>query len=218
MNYKLKRGFTLAEVLITIAIVGVVAAMTIPTLVSSYQKKLFETKVKYTYSLLANVVERSVADGGDIKTWDYGDSYRAEDTGKFVKLHFEPYFQVLDSGISSTYYYYTKLKNGITITWQFDGGSSVGKPPTAIYAIGSFNGNTSRLTDETRNYSRYDFVMTIQPSENKLAFFNWGGNTREGVKNTSIYACNTDTAPNMRLNCGKLLQMDNFKIETDYPW
>ena len=35
----MKKAFTLAEVLITLGIVGVVAAITIPTLIASYQKK-----------------------------------------------------------------------------------------------------------------------------------------------------------------------------------
>jgi len=36
-------AFTLAEVLITLAIIGVVAAMTIPTLVANYQEKSWNT-------------------------------------------------------------------------------------------------------------------------------------------------------------------------------
>ena len=36
-------GFTLAEVLITLAIIGVVAAMTIPTLIANYQQKSWDT-------------------------------------------------------------------------------------------------------------------------------------------------------------------------------
>lgn len=32
-------AFTLAEVLITLAVIGIVAAMTIPTLINNYQKK-----------------------------------------------------------------------------------------------------------------------------------------------------------------------------------
>lgn len=35
----MKKGFTLAEVLITLGIIGVVAAMTIPTLVSKSQQR-----------------------------------------------------------------------------------------------------------------------------------------------------------------------------------
>ena len=37
------KGFTLAEVLITLAIIGVVAAMTIPTLVAEYNQKSWDT-------------------------------------------------------------------------------------------------------------------------------------------------------------------------------
>ena len=49
MNYKSeenkmkKIGFTLAEVLITLAIIGIVAALTIPTLVQNYQEKAWNT-------------------------------------------------------------------------------------------------------------------------------------------------------------------------------
>lgn len=35
----MKRGFTLAEVLITLGIIGVVASMTMPVLVGNYKKK-----------------------------------------------------------------------------------------------------------------------------------------------------------------------------------
>ena len=42
MNKK-EKGFTLTEVLITLAIIGIVAAMTIPTLIADYQKKAWNT-------------------------------------------------------------------------------------------------------------------------------------------------------------------------------
>ena len=37
---KTKFGFTLAEVLITLGIIGVVAALTLPSLVTNYQKQI----------------------------------------------------------------------------------------------------------------------------------------------------------------------------------
>lgn len=43
---KVQVGFTLAEVLITLGIIGVVAAMTIPTLMTNYQKKSTATQLK----------------------------------------------------------------------------------------------------------------------------------------------------------------------------
>ena len=39
----MKKGFTLAEVLITLAIIGVVATMTIPTLIANYQERSWNT-------------------------------------------------------------------------------------------------------------------------------------------------------------------------------
>ena len=42
MRYK---GFTLAEVLITLGVIGVVAAMTLPTLIQEHREKARDTKV-----------------------------------------------------------------------------------------------------------------------------------------------------------------------------
>ena len=46
MNIK-KTAFTLAEVLITITLIGIVAAMTIPTLISNYQQKAWDEHPKF---------------------------------------------------------------------------------------------------------------------------------------------------------------------------
>lgn len=39
-------GFTLAEVLITLGIIGVVAALTLPALVQNYRNQVVETRLK----------------------------------------------------------------------------------------------------------------------------------------------------------------------------
>ena len=54
---KIRRAaFTLAEVLITLGIIGVVAAMTMPSLVSHYQRKVLETQFKKSYSVLSQAL------------------------------------------------------------------------------------------------------------------------------------------------------------------
>lgn len=58
----MKKGFTLAEVLIAIAIVGVVAAITIPTLISNIQKRVLVVQFKESYSILAQGVKLLLAD------------------------------------------------------------------------------------------------------------------------------------------------------------
>ncbi len=67
MKKKLK-AFTLAEVLITLAIVGVVAAMTLPTILANKQKKELEVAFKKSYSTLSQAWQRVLLE-------DYGGSY-----------------------------------------------------------------------------------------------------------------------------------------------
>ena len=62
---KTKGAFTLAEVLITLVIIGVVAALTIPTAISKYKEKEKQAKVKKAYSTLSNAMTRVKAAGGD---------------------------------------------------------------------------------------------------------------------------------------------------------
>lgn len=47
-------GFTMAEVLITLGIVGIIAAMTIPQLIKNYQAKILEVGLKKSYANLSN--------------------------------------------------------------------------------------------------------------------------------------------------------------------
>ena len=63
MSANIRRAaFTLAEVLITLGIIGVVAAMTIPTLVSKIQEAHFHAKWKECYSILNNAFKMTVAE------------------------------------------------------------------------------------------------------------------------------------------------------------
>ena len=55
---KVKLGFTLAEVLITLGIIGVVAALTIPNLMTHLKNKKLESQFKKTYAEL-NIAART---------------------------------------------------------------------------------------------------------------------------------------------------------------
>lgn len=60
-----KKGFTLAEVLVTLAIIGVVAALTIPTLIQSTNSSRYQTSLKKALSVLNQALTTEVADGRD---------------------------------------------------------------------------------------------------------------------------------------------------------
>ena len=54
--HKKQQGFTLAETLITIGIIGVVAALTIPTIISEYQERVLVNLAKKNYSVVMNAI------------------------------------------------------------------------------------------------------------------------------------------------------------------
>lgn len=62
-------AFTLAEVLITLAIIGVVAALTIPTLMQKNQDQNTVVKLKKVYSVLSNAYNLAVQENGTPDTW-----------------------------------------------------------------------------------------------------------------------------------------------------
>ena len=65
-------GFTLAEVLITLGVIGVVAAMTMPIIVGNYQKKQIVVKLKQAYSILNQATNLSQVDNGNLENWQVG--------------------------------------------------------------------------------------------------------------------------------------------------
>lgn len=60
----MKKAFTLAEVLITLGIIGVVAALTMPALMASYKRMVFKQQYKKLYSTLYQAYNKSVYDTG----------------------------------------------------------------------------------------------------------------------------------------------------------
>lgn len=66
MKKESKIAFTLAEVLITVGIIGVVAAMTIPSLIQSYKEKATVTAVKQSYSIFAQALKMVTIDNPDL--------------------------------------------------------------------------------------------------------------------------------------------------------
>ena len=79
-----KAAFTLAEVLITLAIIGVVAAMTIPTLISNYQEKATVSKVKQAFSIISQAYQLAKIENGEFGTWGFkgASSYDKDDDGQ----------------------------------------------------------------------------------------------------------------------------------------
>ena len=64
-------AFTLAETLITIGIIGIVAAMTLPAITSKYRKQEVSARLKKFYTIMNQAIIMSENDNGDMRFWDF---------------------------------------------------------------------------------------------------------------------------------------------------
>ena len=92
-----RKAFTLAEVLVTLGVIGVVSAMTMPTLIQNHQEKVLITQLKVANSILSNVVLAASEKYGPMDMWvnDYskGTAYFSYNSANFEK-YFIPYLKV----------------------------------------------------------------------------------------------------------------------------
>ena len=86
-------AFTLAEVLITLGIIGVVAAMTMPSLITAKQEKATISTIKKNYSIFANALLMAQNDNGELYTWGIT---KDADGLNLVSSNLKPYLKIIE--------------------------------------------------------------------------------------------------------------------------
>lgn len=76
-------AFTLAEVLITLGIIGIVSAITMSTLIKNYQKTVWTNQLKKTYSTLNQALLKYLADEG-VTTFNNSDVRKFDILKKYL--------------------------------------------------------------------------------------------------------------------------------------
>lgn len=89
----MKKGFTLAEILITLAAIGIVAAITIVGLVHKYQNQQYYIKFIKAYNTLSRAYQLSVAEHGEIPSWNAPIDEWDEDAVDFIREFFGKYMK-----------------------------------------------------------------------------------------------------------------------------
>ena len=96
-NFSLKSAaFTLAEVLVTLGIIGVVSAMTVPTLMQNYQRQSYVTQLHKTYNEMSQALLRYQTDKNALNLREAGMSSQAE-VNNFISSYFKVVNSCLDS-------------------------------------------------------------------------------------------------------------------------
>lgn len=234
----MKNGFTLSEVLITLGIIGIVAAMTLPSLVGKYQKKVTVERLKKAYSVLSQAIEMSVVDHEEVKYWDF-----ELNTQEFMDIYLIPYLQKVASeekpsdNFSNTY----ALADGTTIQgWMFKNQTPENHDIMTFFQIRvDINGE-----QKPNQLGRDKFIFYLFPI--KRGWFNGGegniaknvpgpglypdgyGYDRERLKDDGWRGCNKsrqdespsggDVTRNAGAFCTALIMLDGWEIADDYKW
>jgi prepilin-type N-terminal cleavage/methylation domain-containing protein len=235
----MRKAFTLAEVLITIGIIGVVAAITIPNLITAYQKKVTAMRLKQNFAIFSQVIRESQADNGEMSGWPS----RSEMTAlEFEKQYILPYLKNVEETKSHVVYalnkrinrasttqslqwfynnsrHYYLLQNGaVFTTGRYSLGDDIyiaidinGKSGPNIMGIDVFMFNIG-----IRSYYEY--------KRDKFTTGTDGGYTIDSLMaDSSIYGnwsnCNaTGTVGYGGARCAALIEKQGWKITKDYPW
>ncbi|MGN0030794.1 MAG: prepilin-type N-terminal cleavage/methylation domain-containing protein [Candidatus Gastranaerophilaceae bacterium] len=242
----MKKAFNLAEILITLGIIGVVAAMTIPNIITKYQKAQTIAHLKESYSIILQAVKLSEEENGDAESWDW-----ELKENKNIDEFFEKYILNYLGSYSKTKKNITWKRLGTsgsdqfshngTPKWMLKNGMIIGTTDRAFPYYSSTNGQNRLklslpITIDLNGYSgpnRYGrdvFMFSIFPRTVKLntkvfpgAYEQCGSGglhylyTRTQLTKGGCATCRTDKMSTGQA-CANLIIMDGWKIEKDYPW
>lgn len=198
-EYRRKIAFTLAEVLITLGIIGIVAAMTLPSLITSYRKQESGARLKKFNSTMAQVLILSQEDNGQINEWDM--SLRPED---FLKKYFAPYMKYLKINTAENgwgQFYFTdgstvRIGKGRCMDIHFDVNGDR-KPNKVGYDTFAFLACDKTITEWC---SKKGWCTYYKPAFDQ---------SREARK----IQCKSEAR-----YCSALLEYDNWEFKEDYPY
>ena len=239
---KMFRGFTLAEVLITLGIIGVVAAMTIPTLITNVQKQRTATQLKKAFAEVSVAVRLAEGEYGDITGWTYDTktSSAIASAGLF-DTYLMPFMKISRKEVRGQDLIYYKPNNqretglailrGNSVSYTLLSGvqmivsnNSIGAGPGGSTDIISFILDLNGYESKPNRFGRDAFVVMIYPT--KGAFMHYQDDGENGAKQRTRqqllngpsgfqYQCNSR---GRGMWCGAVIQKDGWKIAPDYPW
>lgn len=74
-----RKGYTLAEILITLGIIGIIAAITIQLITNAYQRIVYPNQLKAVYSRLTNAQKSINDEFGPPEDWSYSSHTRPDE-------------------------------------------------------------------------------------------------------------------------------------------
>ena len=228
---RLLGGLTLVEIFIVLGIIGVVAAITVPNLIQSYQKQATVEGLKTVYNTLSVAIQQSIIDNGPVSTWDMTGTTVA-DYGVFAETYILPYLSIakrcqaltdecwaqkcllLDNSVNSYFSAATNTRYSVILT----NGMVVGFWPRNTWAEIHVDIN-GKKGPNIMGKDQFDMTMYKTATPNRGLYFyqqNQQGLSRTDLMTTG-YPC-AKTGSLAGFYCGALIFLDGWQIADDYPW
>ncbi len=217
-----KCGFTLAEVLITLAIVGVVAALTMPLLVANHRRSVVEQRLKKFYSVMKQAVMLSEVQNGNIDHWDKLEPGKDEEGNSNSYIWYNKY---LAPYISSTKVTIANNEYAPTIVYFADGSLLSFQryawyffPFAKDYKLDA-NGITDYSISGRKFFVFFWYESQADYEKGCRGFDTFGCNwTDEDLtKENKTNAC-SETYLNQPATCSRVIQKNGWKIPDNYPF
>ncbi len=226
----------MAEVLITLGIIGVVAALTMPSLVMHHKKRVVETRLAKFYSNINQAITMSEVENGDKKDWlrmeildDNGESVnddtQAITSEEWFNKYLAKYINVIKTENSETAEnkYDLYFSDGSMVT--FSGSSWIFYPEAKDYKL-SKNNDTGFNDRNRKDNGKSNFTFKFLTYNNKMPYYynkgvepftdGYHGDINT-LKNNSALGCYAQ-ATNEHAYCTELIRRNGWKIPDDYPW
>ncbi|MDR1327413.1 MAG: type II secretion system GspH family protein [Heliobacteriaceae bacterium] len=209
-----KHAFTLAEVLITLGIIGVVAALTMPSLIGNYQKNVVTTRMKKFYSMINQAALMRTAHEQELNKSMLTAADNPNIMLDFFNTNYAPYITTVK----------TKTKNkGLAVAFTDGSGVYMWKDYAGGAAYQSTASTYTLFCPVYRDCENIEETKEIgYLLDGKKIFLFWtdGGlpvpgawdGTRDGLK----AECGGKGKNNYA--CAKLIADDGWQIKDDYPW
>ena len=210
-SYRLKKcAFTLAEVLVTLGIIGVVAALTLPSLIEQHKKQVVAAHLQKFYSTMNQALKMAEYENGDKSLWIDRDS-SITDSIQRQKVWFEKYLGK-DLKIIKTEY----IGWGSTLYYLSDGGGilSPGGGADWYYAPRNPEKCFNQSKEELAGTCAWVFYFSSTSKGFDTYAYGWNG-TVEDLYDNPTFGCNTFASN--KYYCTRLIQVNGWKIPDDYP-
>ncbi len=205
-----KVAFTLAEVLITLGIIGIVAAMTLPVLIENHQKRVVETRLQKFYIVFNSALRASVAENGDMSTWTFPTSYYDREG---ADVFFETYLK--------KYLVYKKTKSSVDTIWPTYGTEIYLNDGSAFVVSGGPWITYYPVAKKTKQSGVDVFLFIMHPSKNAILPHGYDyivHNNQMTYINNTVFSCNANSMRAYNRSCAAYIMRNSWKIPKDYPF